>query len=395
MGARDSYSMIPFTDEHRMLREMVRRYADEKLAPRAVEIDQEKRFPEEAVRELGGLDLLGSYIPEAYGGAGMDFVSYIISVEEIARVCGSTALTLAAHTSLCMAPIAALGNEEQKMKFLPPLCTGDTLGCFGLSEPEAGSDAGNCRTTAVLDGDHFTVNGSKMWTTNGDRAKTMVATVKTDPDLPRSRGISALIIDLDSPGVTRGNKENKLGCRGSSTAQVFFDDVKVPRENLLGALNTGFATFMSTLEGGRVCIGSMALGIAQGAYERAVAYVKERKAFDKLLAQQQSLQHFIANMATELEAARMMCYRAAFMKDAGIEFGKEAAMAKLYASEVAMRITELAVQLHGGYGYTVDYEVERMWRDAKICTIGEGTSEILRWVVARRVLGKATRGVVD
>jgi butyryl-CoA dehydrogenase len=294
-----------------------------------------------------------------------------------------------------MAPIFDLGTEEQKRKYLPPLSSGEHIGCFGLSEPEAGSDAGNTHTTARREGDYYIVNGSKMWITNGSVAKTMVATVKTDPDAPRSRGISALIIDMDSDGVSVPKVEDKLGLRGSSTAQVFFDNVRVPVENLLGEENDGFGTFMQTLEGGRVGIGAMALGLAQGAYERTVQYVKERKTFDKLLAQHDPVQHFIANMATEIEAARLMVYKAAFMKAAGQKFAKEACMAKLFASEVAMRVTELAVQLHGGYGYTVEYDVERMWRDAKLCTIGEGTSEVQRMVIARHVLGRAVKGVVD
>ncbi len=395
MGAFDSFGMIPFTEEHNMLRETVRKYADDKLAPRAMELDEQKLFPLEAVGEMAELGLLGIYFPEEYGCSGMDFVSFIIGMEEIDRVCGTTGITYTAHTSLCMAPIADLGTEEQKLKYLPPLASGEHIGCFGLSEPAAGSDAGNCKTTAVRDGDHYIVNGAKQWITNGREARTMVATVKTQPEAPRSRGISALIIDMQSDGVSVPKVEDKLGLRGSSTSQIYLDNVRVPVENLLGAEHTGFGAFMKTLEGGRVGIGAMALGLAQGAYERTVQYVKERSTFDKLLAQHEPIQHFIANMATEMEAARLMVYRAAFMKDAGLPFGKEAAMAKLYASEVAMRVTELAVQLHGGYGYTREYEVERIWRDAKLCTIGEGTSEIQRMVIARNVLGKATRGVVE
>jgi len=392
MGANDNYGMIPFTEEHRMLRETVRKYANDKLAPRAIELDQQKQYPHEAVKEMGELGLLGAYFPEEYGGSGMDFVTFIIGMEEINRVCGNTGITYTAHTSLCMAPIADLGTEEQKEKYLPPLASGEHIGCFGLSEPEAGSDAGNCKTTAIRDGDHYVVNGAKQWITNARQAKTMVATVKTDPSQRRSRGISALIIDMETPGVSVPKVEDKLGLRGSSTCQIFFDNARVPVQNLLGEENTGFGTFMQTLEGGRVGIGAMALGLAQGAYERSVAYMKERKTFDKLLAQHQALQFALADMATEIEAARLMVYRAAFMKAAGQPFGKEASMAKLFASEVAMRATEMAIQIHGGYGYTVEYEVERFWRDAKLCTIGEGSSEILRMVIARHILGRATRG---
>ena len=395
MGALDSFGMIPFTDEHEMLRDTVCKYVDDKVAPRADELDREHKFPHEAVTEMAELGLMGVHVPEEYGGAGMDFVSYVITLEELARGCGTTAITFTAHTSLCEAPITALGTEEQKKKYLPPLASAEKLGCFGLSEPEAGSDAGNTKTTAIREGDHYIVNGSKMWITNGKHAGTMVATVKTDPSAPRSRGISALIIEMDSPGVSIIKEEDKLGLRGSSTAQIFLDDVKVPAENLLGEENTGFGTFMQTLEGGRIGIGAMALGLAQGAYERTIKYMKERSTFGKLLAQHEPLQHIVANMATEMEAARMMVYKAAFMKDAGANIAKEAAMAKLYASEAAMRVTELAVQLHGGYGYTREYEVERFWRDAKLCTIGEGTSEVQRMVIARQILGRAVKGKAD
>jgi alkylation response protein AidB-like acyl-CoA dehydrogenase len=377
-----------------MVRDTVRRLTEERIAPRAVEIDQTHEFPLRAFHELASLDLLGTYMAEEYGGAGMDFVSFIITMEELARGCGSTAITLTAHTSLCMAPIADLGTEEQKRRFLPPLCSGEHIGCFGLSEPEAGSDAGNTKTLARRDGDAFVVSGSKMWITNGSRAHTMVATVKTDPTAPRSRGISALIVELDSPGVQIIKEEDKLGLRASSTAQVFFDNVRVPAENLLGVLDTGFGAFMKTLEGGRIGIGALALGIAQGAYDRTLQYVKQRRTFGKLLAEHQTVQDYIADMATDLEASRLLVYRAAFMKDAGVAHGKEAAMAKMYASEAAMRVCDKAIQIHGGYGYTREFEVERMYRDAKLCTIGEGTTEIQRMVIARYVLGRAVKGEV-
>lgn len=393
MGAHDSYGMIPFSEEHTMLREMLRKYADEKVAPRALEMDEKHIFPAKALKELAELDMLGIYIPEEYGGAGMDFVSYVIAIEELARVCGSTSITLAAHTSLCMAPIMYLGNHEQKLKYLPPLGSGEHIGCFGLSEPEAGSDAGNCQTTAVRDGDHYIVNGAKMWITNAAHAHTMVATVKTDPTLPRSRGISAMIIDMHSEGVKIPPQEDKLGLRGSNTNQVFLDNVRVPVENLLGVENDGFGTFMLTLEGGRICIGALALGLAQGAYERAVKYACQRSTFGKLLAQHQTIQNYLALMATEIEASRLLVYRAAFMKDAGVPYAKEAAMAKLFTSEAAMRVTEKAIQVLGGFGYTREYEVERFYRDAKLTTIGEGASEILQMVISRNILGDAVKGV--
>lgn len=394
MGEADSYGLLPFSDEHRMVRETVRSLVDDKIAPRAMELDATKAFPREAFGELAKLDLLGIYIPQEYGGAGMDFVSYAITIEELARGCGSTSITLAAHTSLCMAPIADLGTEAQKRKYLPPLASGECIGCFGLSEPEAGSDSGNTKTLARHEGDHYVVNGSKMWITNGSVASTMVATVKTDPAAPRSHGISSLIIEMQTPGISVPKREDKLGMRGSDTAQVFFDNARVPAENLLGEENTGFRTFMKTLEGGRIVIGAMALGLAQAAYERAVRYVKQRRTFGLLLAQHQTIQDYVAEMATEIEASRLMVYRAAFMKDAGVPFGKEAAMAKLFASEAALRICDRAIQIHGGYGYTREFEVERFYRDAKLCTIGEGASEILRLVVARHILGRAVKGEV-
>jgi alkylation response protein AidB-like acyl-CoA dehydrogenase len=395
VSASEPYGMIPFTDEHQMVRETVRSLVDDKIAPRAQELDATHEFPRQALTELAALDLLGIYFPEEYGGAGMDFVSFAIAMEELARGCGSTALTYTAHVSLCMAPLNDLGTHAQKLKYLPPLCRGEHIGCFGLSEPQAGSDSGNTQTQAKRDGDSFIVNGAKMWTTNGSHADTMVATVKTDPAAPPSRGISALIIDMHSPGVAASKQEDKLGLRASNTAQVFFHNVRAPAENLLGELDNGFVAFMKTLEGGRVGVGAMALGLAQSALERAVTYMKQRRTFGLLLAQHQTLQDYIADMATELEAARLMVYRAAFMKDAGVAFGKEAAMAKLFASEAAMRITEKAIQIHGGYGYVREFDVERIYRDAKLCTIGEGTSEIQRMIIARRVLGRAVKGAAE
>jgi alkylation response protein AidB-like acyl-CoA dehydrogenase len=392
MSSPSAYGMIPFTEEHQLVRETVRGLVEDKIAPRAAEIDQTHEFPREAMAELAALDLLGSYFPQEYGGAGMDFVTYVITMEELARGCASTALTFTAHTSLCMAPISDLGTHEQKQKYLPPLCTGEHIGCFGLSEPEAGSDSGATKTQARREDGCFVLTGSKMWITNASHAQTMVGTVKTDPTAPRSRGISALIIDMHTPGITVPKEEDKLGMRASNTAQVFFDNARVPVENLLGALDTGFGTFMRTLEGGRVGIGALGLGIAQGALEQAVRYAKERRTFGLLLAQHQTMQDYIAEMATEIDAARLLVYRAAFMKEAGAPIGKEAAMAKMYASEVALRVTDKAIQIHGGYGYTRDFPVERMYRDAKLCTIGEGTTEIQRMVIARHVLGRAVKG---
>lgn len=392
MSVTQLHGTLPFTDEHHMVRDTVRSLVVDKIAPRASELDRTHEFPRQAMAELAALDLLGIYFPEEYGGAGMDFVAYAIAMEELARGCGSTALTYTAHVSLCMAPICDLGTHEQKLTYLPPLCTGEHIGCFGLSEPQAGSDSGNTLTLAKRNGDDFIVTGSKMWTTNGSYADTMVATVKTDPSAPRSHGISALIVDMHTPGISVPKEEDKLGLRASNTAQVFLQDVHIPAANLLGELDHGFLTFMKTLEGGRIGVGAMALGLAQGALERAIAYTKQRRTFGLLLAQHQTVQDYIADMATEIEAARLLVYNAAFMKAAGVPFGKQAAMAKYFASEVAMRVTEKAIQIHGGYGYVSEFEVERIYRDAKLCTIGEGTSEIQRLVIARHVLGRAVKG---
>jgi len=408
MNSTLSDGLIPFTNEHYMVQGTIRQLVDDVIAPRAAELDETHEFPLDNFRALAELDLLGIFVPEEYGGAGMDFVCYAIAMEELARGCASTALTLAAHASLCMGPLLLLGSEEQKRRWLPGLCRGEQIGCFGLSEPHAGSDAGDTRTLAVRDGEDYVVSGTKMWITNGRQADVMVATVKTDPDQPRGHGISALVIDMHSPGVSVPKTEDKLGMRASSTAQVFLDNVRVPVVNRLGVENDGFKTFMKTLENGRIGIGALALGIARAAYERAVRYATQRETFGRPLAGHQTIQGYIANMATELEAARLLVYRAAFMRAFGgtgviardggtsegagaTEFGREAAMAKLYASEAAMRITERAIQIHGGFGYVREFEVERYWRDAKLTTIGEGATEILQIVIARDILGQASR----
>jgi len=315
-------------------------------------------------------------------------------MEELSRGCGSTALTFTAHSGLCMTPISILASHEQKLRWLPQLCSGKMIGCFGLSEPGSGSDAGSLTTVAVRDGNHFVVNGTKMWITNGKYAGVMVTTCKTDPSQGRGKGISSLLIPLDSPGVSVIKEEDKLGLRGSSTAQVFLDNVRVPLENLIGAEHNGFGAFMATLEGGRIAIAAMALGLAQSSFERSLAYVKQRRTFGRLLAQHQTIQIYLADMATHIEAARLLVYRAAFLRDAGRPFAKEASMAKLFATEMAMDVTNNAIQIHGGYGYVKEFEVERIWRDAKLCTIGEGTTEIQRVIIARQLLGDAVKGVV-
>lgn len=394
MSSIDSQFLIPFTDEHALVRETVRSLVDDKIAPLAVSIDANHTFPHEAMAELAALDLLGIFVPEEYGGAGMDFVSYIITMEELGRGCGSTALTFTAHSGLCITPILILASHEQKLRWLPELCSGRKLGCFGLSEPGCGTDAGALSTIAVRDGDDYIVTGTKMWITNGRYADYMVTTVKTDQSQGRGKGISSLVIPMDLPGVSVLKEEDKLGLRGSSTAQVALDKVRVPAANLIGVEHNGFSAFMQTLEGGRIAIAAMALGLAQSAYERSMDYVKQRQTFGRYLAQHQTIQDYLADMAVNIEASRLLIYRAAFLKDAGRPFAKEASMAKLFATEMAMDVTNNAIQIHGGYGYVKEFEVERIWRDAKLCTIGEGTSEIQRVIIARSILGAATKGVV-
>ncbi|NQS97279.1 MAG: acyl-CoA dehydrogenase [candidate division Zixibacteria bacterium] len=375
-----------FTEEQQMLYEMVHDFAENEIKPIAAEIDETAEFPHETVDKMGELGLLGIPFPEKYGGAGMDNVSYIIAVEEVSRVCGSHGITLAAHISLGCSPIYLFGSEEQKLKYLKPIASGEGLGAFGLTEPNAGSDAGGTQTTAVPDGDHYIVNGSKNFITNAEYCKTAVLTAVTGKKNGRKR-ISSFIVERDTPGFTIGKKEDKMGLRGSSTAMLHFDDCRIPKENLLGNEGEGFRQFLTILDGGRISIGAMALGIAQGAYEEAVKYARERKAFGKTIGKFQAIQFMIADMATEIAAARHLIYDVARLEDEGKPFVRESAMAKLFASEVAMRVTHKAIQIHGGYGYTKDYPVERMYRDAKLCTIGEGTSEIQRIVIARDVLG--------
>jgi alkylation response protein AidB-like acyl-CoA dehydrogenase len=394
MSSIDSQFLIPFTDEHALVRDTVRSLVTDKIAPLAVSLDASHAFPHEAMAALAELDLLGIFVPEQYGGAGMDFVSYVITMEELGRGCGSTALTYTAHTGLCITPILLLASHEQKLRFLPELCSGRIIGCFGLSEPSSGTDAGSLSTIAVRDGDDYIVSGTKMWITNGKHAGYMVTTCKTDQSQGRGKGISSLVIPMDLPGVSVLKEEDKLGLKASSTAQVALDKVRVPAENLIGVEHDGFGAFMKTLEGGRIAIAAMALGLAQSAYERSIDYVKQRQSFGKLLAQHQTIQNYLAEMATNIEASRLLIYRAAFLKDAGRPFAKEASMAKLFATEMAMEVTNTAIQIHGGYGYVKEFEVERIWRDAKLCTIGEGTTEIQRVIIARSILGAATKGIV-
>jgi len=374
-------------EEQRLVRDMVRDFAQNEIAPRAAEVDKSEEFPAENIRQMAELELLGLPYPEKYGGGGGDYLSYAIAVEEIARACGSTALIFAAHVSLGCGPIYAFGSEAQKEKWLPHLCSGQGLAAFGLTEPEAGSDAGSTRTIAVRDGDAYVLNGSKMWITSGAIADVVNCTAKTDPEAG-TRGISCFLVEKGTPGFLPGKNEPKMGLKGSVTSALSLENCRVPAENLLGKEGEGFKQMLITLDSGRISIGAMALGLAQAAFDEGVRYAKERVQFGQPIAKFQAIQWKIADMATEIDAARMMVYRAAAMKDAGRRFTKEAAMAKLFASEVAERAAFQAVQIHGGYGYSREYPVERIYRDQRLCAIGEGTSEIQRLVIARQVLGK-------
>ncbi len=371
-------------EQQRMIRDMVREFAVSNVEPRAAEIDRNCRFPVETFQEMAEMGLMGLPVDEQYGGGGADYLSYAIAVEELARVCASTALSFAAHTSLVVMPIFLFASEAQKMKYLPDLCS-KRLGAYGLTEPNAGSDAGGTETTAVRQGDEYILNGTKIFITNANYAETFIATAVTEKGVG-TKGISAFIFEKNTPGFSLGSKDEKLGMRGSDWGTLQFDNAKIPAENRIGEEGKGFKYFMQTLDNGRISIGALGVGIAQGALDKALRYAKERRQFGKAIAEFQAIQFMLADMAMEIEAARLLVYNAARLKLAGQPFSKEAAMAKLYASEVAMRATNHAIQIHGGYGYTKDFPVERYMRDAKLCEIGEGTSEIQRTVIARNIL---------
>jgi butyryl-CoA dehydrogenase len=375
------------TEEQQMIQETARRFADTELAPTAARLDETAEFPVERFRKMGELGFLGLVIPAEYGGTGTDTVSYAIVIEELARGCGSTALGVAAHNSLACGPIVLMGNEAQKRRYLPELASGEAIGAFCLTEPQAGSDASNTKTTAVRKGDKFILNGTKIYVTNGGWARYLVATAVTDPSAG-PKGISAFVIENDFPGFVIGSKEKKLGLRASGTFEIVFQNCEVPAANLLGTEGGGFRTFMKTLEGGRISIGAFALGLAQAAMEAAIKFGRERRQFDTPIIDFQANQLKVADMATEIHAARLLIHDAAQRKDRGEEFGRYASMCKLFASEVAMRVTNQAIQMHGGYGYCREYHVERYYRDAKLAEIGEGTSEIQRLIIARSVLGQ-------
>jgi alkylation response protein AidB-like acyl-CoA dehydrogenase len=374
-------------EEQRLVRSMVRDMARDKIAPRAADVDRTESFPADNIEQMAQLGLMGLPYPEAYGGGGGDYLSYAIAVEEIARACGSTALIYAAHISLGIGPIYAFGTEAQKERWLPRLCSGLGLAAFGLTEPQAGSDAGATQTTAVRDGDDYVLNGSKMWITSGALADVVTCTAKTDP-AAGTKGISCFLVEQGLPGFIPGKNEPKMGLKGSVTSALALEDCRVPASNLLGQEGEGFRQMLITLDSGRISIGAMALGLAQAALDEASRYARERVQFGQPIAKFQAIQWMIADMATEIDAARLMIYRAAALKDAGQRFTKEAAMAKLFASEVAERVAFKALQIHGGYGYSREYPVERIYRDQRLCTIGEGTSEIQRLVIARQVLGR-------
>lgn len=374
------------TEEQKMLKDMVSKFAKEKIAPVASDNEKNHRFPADIIKEAGELGLMGIAYPGDYGGAGMDYVSYFLAVEEVSRWCASTGVIISAHSSLVCDPIYRFGTEQQKQKYLPDLLSGNKIGSFSLTEAGAGSDAGATKTTAVLDGGEWVLNGSKLFATNGKEADVFVLIASTEPS-QKTRGVTAFIVEAGTPGYKIGKVEKKLGIRSSSTAEIILDNVRVPKENMLGELNKGFKLSMVTLDGGRLGIASQALGIARACIEDSVKYSKERFQFDQPIANFQAIQWMIADMATEYEAAWMLTYRASLMKDRGMNYSKEAAMAKLKASEVCMECARKAIQVHGGYGYTEDFNVERYYRDAKITELYEGTSEIQRMVIARAVLG--------
>jgi len=376
---------MQLTEEQTMIQDMARKFAENELMPIAAEIEQSMEYPVEMFAKMGELGFMGLTIPAEYGGTGTDMVSYAIVIEELSRACASTGLGVAAHNSLAAGPLVYLGSEEQKQKYLPGLATGETIGCFGLTEPHAGSDASNCKTMAVKKGDKYILNGTKTFVTNGGWAKTMVATATTDPE-KGAKGISAFVLESGFPGFVVGAKEKKLGVRASGTWEIVFEDCEVPVENRLGPEGGGFPGFMKTLEGGRVSIGAMAVGIAQASLECALEFAQDRKQFGKAISEFGATQEKLADMATEIHAARLMVRDAAMRKDRGEEFGKYASMCKLFASEAAMRASNHAVQIHGGFGYTKEYAAERHYRDAQLTTIGEGTSEIQRMVIARTML---------
>jgi butyryl-CoA dehydrogenase len=374
------------TEEHKMIREMCREFALNELAPTAEETDRERRFPAQHVKRMAELGLMGVCVPEEYGGAGMDTISYAIAVEELAAGCGSTSLVMAVNNSLACGPLNDWGTDEQKKKWLTPLASGEKLGCFALTEANAGSDAANLASTAVLDGKDYVLNGNKLFISNAAEADTCIVFAVTDKTVDRHKGISAFVADMKTPGITVSKHERKLGMHGCSTCEIVFENARIPKENLLGKEGGGFKVAMKTLDGGRISIAAQAVGLAHSAFHRAVQFAKERVQFGKPIATKQAIQWMIADMAVGIRAARWLTYHAAWLKDRGEPCNREAAMAKVRAAEVSNFVCNKALQVHGGYGYTEDYDVERMLRDARITEIYEGTSEVQRIVIAHSYL---------
>jgi alkylation response protein AidB-like acyl-CoA dehydrogenase len=383
----NAYHMhFELSEEQRMIQKAARDFAREELLPGVIERDEQQKFPAQQIKKLGELGFMGMMVDPRYGGGGMDTVSYVLAMEEFSKVDASASVVVSVNNSLVCWGIETFGNEAQKQKYLVPLAKGEMIGAFCLSEPEAGSDATSQRTTAIDMGDHYLLNGNKNWITNGQSASIYLVIAQTYPE-KGSKGINAFIIEKDMPGFIVGAKENKMGIRGSDTHSLLFQDVKVPKENRIGEDGFGFKFAMKTLSGGRIGIAAQALGIASGAYELSLAYSKERKAFGKHISQHQAIQFKLADMATEIEAARLMCLKAAWLKDNKLDYGTTSAMAKLYASRVAMWVATEAVQVHGGYGFVKEYHVERLMRDAKITQIYEGTTEVQKIVISRALIG--------
>lgn len=373
------------TENQQMIAEMVRNFGDKHIRPKMMEWDESQEFPIEVFKEMGKLGLMGVLVPEVYGGSGFGYYEYVTAIEELAKIDGSIGLSMAAHNSLCTGHILAFANEEQKQRWLPKLATAEWIGAWGLTEPNTGSDAMRMMTVGVEDGDHWVINGAKSWITHGKSGDVAVVMVRTG-ELLDSHGMTAFVIEKGTPGFTHGRKENKLGMRASETTELIFENCRVPKENILGKVGDGFIQAMKILDGGRISIAALSLGIAKGAFEASVKYSKEREQFGKPISEFQGISFKLADIATEIEAAELLTYQAAYLKNEGKPVTKESAMAKYYASEVAVRASVEGVQIFGGYGYTKDYPVEKFYRDSKLCTIGEGTSEIQKLVISRQVL---------
>lgn len=372
------------TDEKKLFQKTIREFCEKELKPIASKIDKEEYFPKDLYKKMGKMGLMGMTVPQKYGGAGIDRISYMIALEEISRVCGSTGITIEAHNSLGIGHIYEKGTEKQRKKYLPSLTSGKAIAAWALTEPNAGSDASSTQTTAVLDKNEWVINGTKQFITSGDIADVTTVMAMTDKS-QGAKGISAFIVEKDTPGFKVGQLEDKLGLRGSHTAELVFDNCRIPKENILGEPGMGFVGAMNILDRGRTAIGAMSVGIARGAFEDALEYAKQRQQFGKPIGKNQAIQWMLADMATEIDAARLLVYRAAYMEDQDVRFTKEASMAKLFASEIAMRTTVKAIQIYGGNGYMRTYPLERYYRDIKLCTIGEGTSEVQRMIIARQL----------